>query len=321
MKKTLANLAGFIYLVLYSVFVSTASISGKIGYQSEISPLELLAFRFVLAAAVLWVYFLCFKRDALRLDRMGLVGCMQVATLNSVAMLTYFSALLYLDASLSIVIYMTGFIPAVMLLLMIRGEYSSRLELFRFAVALIGIYLFVNFAVGELNWIGLMLATITPFFSALYITMIQLRLRDYDSQTVTLYTMTFMGILCSVVYLAAGYRLPHFDTTTWAALLWLAIFASATARLFLFAGINLAGSRQAALLSPLETLLAVLWAVLLLGESLTLPQWVGTFFVIASAALGARATTNRVRAKAANAPEVQPNGSRKSAAVRPASSC
>ncbi len=67
-----------------------------------------------------------------------------------------------------------------------------------------------------------------------------------------------------------------------------------------------AGSRQAALLSPLETLLAVLWAVLL-GESLTLVQWMGTLFVIASAALGARATSNRVRAKATNAFEVQPN--------------
>lgn len=307
MKKAWAKLAGFIYLVLYSVFVSTASISGKIGFQSDISPLELLTLRFVLAAAALWAYFLCFKRDALRLDRVGLIGCMQVALLNSVAMLTYFSGLLYLDASLSIVIYMTGFIPAVMLLLMIRGEYPIRLELFRFVMALIGIYLFVNFVVGELNWIGLLLAAITPFFSALYITIIQLRLSGYDSQTVTLYTMTFMGILCSLVYLAVGYRFPYFDATTWAALLWLAIIASATARLFLFAGINLAGSRQAALLAPLETLLAVLWAVWLLGELLTLLQWVGTFFVIASAALGAKTQSNRVRAKATNAPEVQPN--------------
>ncbi len=161
--------------------------------------------------------------------------------------------------------------------------------------------------VGELNWIGLLLAVTTPFITALYITLIQLRLSDYDSQTVTLYTMTFMGILCSLAYLAAGYRLPSYDAPTWATLLWLAIFTSAIARLFLFAGIHLAGSRQAALLAPFETLMAVLWAVWLLGESLTLPQWVGTFFVIASSALGARATSNRVRAKATNAPEVQPN--------------
>ncbi len=125
LKKALAKLAGFSYLVLYSIFVSTASVAGKVGFQSDISPLELLTFRLILAAAALWIYFLCFKRDALRLDRVGLIGCMQVAALNSVSMLTYFSGLLYLDASLSIVIYMTGFIPAVMLMLMIRGEYPS----------------------------------------------------------------------------------------------------------------------------------------------------------------------------------------------------
>ncbi|MGB0384870.1 MAG: DMT family transporter [Ardenticatenaceae bacterium] len=314
MKNYLAKSAGFIYLVLFSVFVSTAAIAGKIGFKSDISTVELLAVRFVLAAAVLWAYFLCFKRDASsrssvrpRLDRAGFIGCMQVAVINSVSMWTYFSSLSYLDASLLTVIYVTAFIPAVMLLLMIRGEYPSRLDLFRFVVALIGIYLFVNVVVGELSWIGLVLAIITPFLTALYITIIQLRLGDYDPQTVTLYTLTFMSILFSLVYLALGYRVPQFDATTWGAVLWLAVFSSAVARLFLFAGIKIAGSRQAALLSPFETLLTILLAVWLLGESLTLPQWVGTLLVVASAALGAKAKSNRVRAKATKAPEVQPN--------------
>ena len=66
------------------------------------------------------------------------------------------------------------------------------------------------------------------------------------------------------------------------------IVVTIIARLLFFAGVKIAGSRQAALLTPLELLLTVFWAVLLLGESLTPQQWVGTFFVIASVALGAR---------------------------------
>ena len=179
MNNSLARSTGFIYLLLFSVFVSTAPIAGKIGLQQDISPIELLGFRFILAAAVLWVYFLCFKRDASsrsfvrpRLDRAGLIACMQVAVFNCTAMCTYFFSLVYLDASLATVIYVTGLIPAVMLLLMIRGEYPSRLDLFRFVMALIGIYLFVNL-MGQLNGVGLLITILAAFLFALFMTLIQ----------------------------------------------------------------------------------------------------------------------------------------------------
>ena len=292
MNNSLAKSAGFIYLLLYTFLSSTVPIAGKIGLGQDVSPFELVAVRMALAAVVLWVYFLSFRRDALKLDRAGLIGCMMAAMANCFSTSSYFFGLSYIDASLAIVVFMTAFIPAVMLLLMIRGEFPSRLDLVRLVIALIGIYLFVGLT-GNVSWTGLLFMIATAFFFALYMTIIQVRLGGYDSQTVTLYTMTFMGILLSIAYLAAGYRAPQFDTPTWGTVLWLAIVATALARLFLFAGIKVAGSRQAALLSPLETLLSVLFAVLLLGESLTLPQWLGTFFVITSVALGARAKTKQ----------------------------
>ena len=126
MNKSLARSTGFIYLLLFSVFVSTAPIAGKIGLQQDISPIELLGFRFILAAAVLWVYFLCFKRNALQLDRAGLIACMQVAMANSIATYCYYLALSYLDASLTVVVYTTALIPAAMLLLMSSFMRSSQ---------------------------------------------------------------------------------------------------------------------------------------------------------------------------------------------------
>ena len=51
--------------------------------------------------------------------------------------------------------------PAVMLLLMTQGEYPSRLDLFRFVLGLIGVYLFVEL-VGEVNWFGILLVPFNP---------------------------------------------------------------------------------------------------------------------------------------------------------------
>ena len=269
MNSSLVRSKGFIYLLLFSLIASTASIAAKIGLQLNASPLELLTFRFILAVAALWAYFLCFKRDAVRIDRAGLIGCMQVAIINCGSLYTYFLALSYLDASLMLVVHTTALIPAVMLLLMIRGEFPSRLDLFRLVMALIGIYLFVNL-VGELNGIGVVVAILSAFLFALYMTIIQLRLAEYNTLTITLYITTFMSILFTIAYLMNGYRWPQFDAVTWGTVLWLGIVITALGRFFLFGGIQLAGSRQAALLSPLRILLAVFWAVLLLGESLTL---------------------------------------------------
>ena len=300
MNNASAKSTGFIYLLLHSLVVSTAPIATKIGLAQDASPLELLVVRFIVAVALLWAYFLSFRRDALRIDRAGLIGCMQAAMVNCTSLYTYFLALSYLDASLMLVVYTTSVIPAVMLLLMMRGEYPSRLDLLRFLIALGGIYLFVGLA-GELNGVGLLITILSAFLFATFMTIIQLRLSGYNSLTITLYIITFMTILFTIAYLANGIRLPQFNAVTWGAVLWLAIAATVVARLFFFAGIQIAGSRQAALLSPLDILLTVFWAVLLLGESVTLQQWIGTFFVIASVALGAKAKSNPVPPKTTKA--------------------
>lgn len=305
MNNASAISKGFIYLLLYSLAVSTAPIAIKIGFAQNVSPLELLTVRMIVATAVLWAYFLCFKRDAIRIDRAGLIRCMEAAMLSCASLYLYFLALSYLDASLVLVVHTTALIPAVMLLLMIQGQYPSRLNLIRFVIALIGIYLFVNL-VGELNGVGLVVTIVSAFLFAVYMTAIQLRLAEYNSLTITLHVTTLMTILLTIAYLANGYRLPHFDAVAWGTVLWLAIVATALVRFFLFTGIQLAGSRQAALLSPLKILLTVFWAVLLLGESLTLQQWVGTFFVMASVALGAKTKSDHEQPKPTKAPEVLP---------------
>lgn len=288
MKKPLSQASGFIYLLMATLCTSPIPVAVKIGLRQEVSPVELVSFRMVLASLVLWAYFLCFQFYAARIDRAGLIGCFQSAIANCFSMLSYFWALYYIDASLATLVYASAHVPIVILLSMIQGEHPSRLDLFRFLLALLGLYLFIG-PLGNLNWMGIGLSVATAFCFGVHITLIQWRLGAYSPLTVGLYVITFMAILLGILYLAYGYRLPRFDTVTWGALLWIAIVATAIARLLLFTGIQKAGSRQAALLSPLETLLAVLFAVWWLGEWLTPQQWLGTLCVVISVGLGAKA--------------------------------
>ena len=286
-EQSLTTTGGFISLILASVCTSSIPVAVKIGIQQEASPFELVVFRVVVSALVLWLYFLCFKPNAVRIDCTGIMRCALAALANCVSMSCYFLALYYIDASLSIIVYATTLIPVVMLILMIRGERPSQVDLSRFLIALIGLYLFIGF-LGQVNLMGIGLSIAVAFFYGMHLTLIQLYLGDYESLTVTLYVLTSMAVILSPIYLGFGYGWPHFDATTWWAVLWIAVVATAIARFLLFVGIKIAGSRQAALISPLETLLAVLFAVWWLGEWLTLSQWLGTALVVLSVGLGAK---------------------------------
>ncbi|MEM7537158.1 MAG: DMT family transporter [Chloroflexota bacterium] len=279
---------GFLFLLLANICLSTVPIAVKIGLTPDTSVFALLVFRVLLASLMLWVYFLAFKRDTIRFDQAGLFSCLLAAIANCFSMFCNFMAISYIDASLMVIVNTTTFIAVVILLLMMQGEQPSRLDLIRFLIGSVGVYLFVG-VLGELHWLGILLAMATAFFYGIHVTIIQVRLSAYDSQGVTLYVITFMTLILGSIYLALGSRWPTFGPVTWGALLWLALVATGMARIFLFIGIKRAGSRQAALLMPFGTLLTVGLATWLLNESVTLQQWLGTVLVVVSVALGARA--------------------------------
>ena len=114
---------------------------------------------------------------------------------------------------------------------------------------------------------------------------IQWYLRGYDARTVTLYMIASMAVVLSVFWLLEGRPWRPPTPAEWAAILALAVVSTYLARLAFFAGVARIGGGQAALLTPLEIFLTVLWSIFFLGERLTLMQWLGGLLILASAAL------------------------------------
>ncbi len=71
----------------------------------------------------------------------------------------------------------------------------------------------------------------------------------------------------------------------WIFLIVLSFFSTFIARWTQFSAVTSIGSAEMALLSPLGTAVILIIAFLLLGEWLTPPEWIGTFFVIIAVAL------------------------------------
>jgi drug/metabolite transporter (DMT)-like permease len=105
-----------------------------------------------------------------------------------------------------------------------------------------------------------------------------------------------MAIGISLMWAILGAPTGGLGYPVWPAVLVLGIVCTYFTWWATFAGIRILGTAQVALLSPLETLLSVIWSFWLLGERFHGWQWVGAGFVLLSAVLASRRLT-RVRVR------------------------
>jgi DME family drug/metabolite transporter len=118
----------------------------------------------------------------------------------------------------------------------------------------------------------------------------QWTLADVDSRTVTLYGLTTMAIVVNIPFVLQGTPGEPIPVAGWTAIVLLAVFPTALARLLVFAGLRNLGGFQTALLGLAEPLVAVILALVILGESFTVQQWLGAALFAVSVLLIRRDT-------------------------------
>lgn len=269
---------GVLYILVAVLSLSIAPTLIKVGLRAHVDAVLLLSLRLIIAAGLLWGIFTLFRRDLLRIDGVGLRSCIFVGFANGTSLLLYYLALVRINASIAHIIFALYPLLA-LLMLAVRGEPITRLKALRLGLALLGVYLLVGPG-GEVDLLGVLMVSGTAFFYALHFNLIQWTLSDIRPQTSTLYVISTMAVYVTAVYLWRTPRIMSISSMGWWVILGTAVVSTVIARLGMFAGIRLIGSGQAALLGPLETLLAVTWAVMLLGERLRVVQWSGGLLIL-----------------------------------------
>lgn len=274
---------GVFYILVSVLSLSVAPTMIKVGLSAQVDPILLLAWRLVISAGFLWLVFALFRRRVLAIDGEGLRDCALVGMANGTSLLCYYLALTRIGASIAHIIF--SLYPLIALLMLaLRGEPLTAMKGIRLGFALVGVYLLIGPG-GQVDLVGVLLVMGTAFFYALHYNLIQWRLGAYPPQTSALYAITVMAVYVSSVQGALTPNLAPISSTGWWVIVGTALVSTVVARLGMFAGIQLIGSGQAALLGPLETLLAVMWAVLLLGERLSAMQWLGGLLILVGAGL------------------------------------
>lgn len=283
------RLWGIAATLLSCLFAGLAPILGKFAYQAGVDPITLVALRTALAAGLLWLFYLLFWRKYVAIKWGDLAGCVGMGVANGVGSLLYYNGLSRMDASLAHLLY--SMYPFwVFIFLSAAGHPISRMSVARLGLALLSVFLLTWQGGGLVDPLGVTLLIGAGALYGFHLVLGQWTLADVDPRTVTLYGLTTMSLVVGIPYLWRGGQIAAISNDGLVAILLVALFPTALARLLVFAGLRRIGGMQTALLALAEPLVAVVLALMLLGESFTVQQWIGAGLFLVSVLLIRRDT-------------------------------
>jgi drug/metabolite transporter (DMT)-like permease len=146
---------------------------------------------------------------------------------------------------------------------------------------LIGLALAIGFSFAKSNLLGIGLATLAMVVTAIVIVANARAMREAPALSIGFYMMLSAAVTLGVLFALFGSLALPTTTLAWMGFVGVAV-AATTGTLAFMGGMSFVGATRAAMISNLEPVLGVLFAIVVLGERITLLQAIGIIVVIGS---------------------------------------
>ncbi|KUO69972.1 MAG: permease [Desulfosporosinus sp. BRH_c37] len=271
---------GVILILISTLGFSLYPILGKYVFSGGASLFTVLFFRSTIAALFFWIITISregFPRLPLKiwfiLWGMGGICYSLMAGL-------YLTSVRYIPASLAALLLYAYPIIVTIIAVLTNQEKFSKFKLFGLLLSTLGLVLVLGVAMNDINLLGVALALGSAFVYATYII-----IGNQVLQTTTpLVTITLIATFSALTYGVLGLTLSEITWNLawniWLGIGGIAFFSTIIALLTFFHGMKLIGATSASIISTLEPVMTVIFAVFLLDEHLTLLQAGGGIFVV-----------------------------------------
>jgi drug/metabolite transporter (DMT)-like permease len=271
------------WIVLSACCFSTIPIFATYGYSAGLRTLPMLAWRFILAIGVLWL-FLIMRRRLTRLSPGRVLGFLGMGLMYVVMTALYFQALRFTAISTLTLLFYTYPAFVTILAAAILRERVTRVQGVALLLALSGCLVVLRpQQVGD--WRGALLALGASLLYSAYMLVGSRLTRGVDPFLTTAWVMTATALGFTVAALGRGEMGDVEGGAAWLSILGLAVVATVMADGSFFAGLPLAGAGRAAILSTVEPLFTILLSAVLLGEKVPLIRFVGGGLILGSVIL------------------------------------
>ncbi len=275
------------------------STAAKIAYGGGTNPLTFLTLRSILAA-LLVLAIIILTHTSLRLPLRHRLAALAIGALLAVYSYGLLSAIQYTPVALAVLIFYT-FPLLTNIYAWISGQERPTLRSAgALLVAFFGLTLALDLRGGQLNLLGVGLATMAAIGITLVVILNSRVVGDGDSRPVTFHMMISAAIIFAVMTgITDGYALPDTAIAWTAFLVGPSIYAVAIVTAFI--AISLAGPSTAAMSMNLEPVASMTFGFLILGQALSAIQLFGAALVIL-AVLSLRLSDTRIPAAKDTAP-------------------
>ncbi|HTP09495.1 MAG TPA: DMT family transporter [Anaerolineae bacterium] len=266
--------------LLSALVLGTTPILGKMAYAGGMNPYSLTAIRTLVAAALLWVFYLSTKKNRkfIYIYPAGLLISAAAGALNGASSLLYYNGLTMIDAGVGQMLY--SLYPLfVVIIRRLDGQRVSNWTKVRLGLALLAVTLLITPHGGTVDWVGAALMLGAGLMYAMHLAVSQRVLYEMPAPTVALYVLTSMtAVVCAAYLLHGPTPVPLMGLPPTLMLAGITV----TSRLLMFLGVKQLGSIQTALLGVTEILVTVILSIFVLGEQLVGRQWIGAAILITS---------------------------------------
>lgn len=271
---------GILLVVLSAVGFGTLGIFGLYAQQAALSIPTVLAFRFLLAAVLVWALLAAQGRLTVLRGRtlaiaLGL-GAFGYATQSGL----YFLGLEYMTAGLVAIVLYTYPAFVVVLAITVIGERATPVMIVALCLAIGGVALVTGADPDGASLIGVAIVLGAATAYAVYITVSRALLDRVDPLVLTAYVLPAAGGTFLAIGTATGQFTIPTAPSAWLILLCIALVATALPVVAFFAGIKYVGASRAGIISTVEPPVTVALGAALFAEPVTTATLVGGALIL-----------------------------------------
>lgn len=277
---------GYLQVILAGIFFGFLGTFGKVAYEKNILPGELLGLRFLTSAILFGILLFAFKKDALKMsfkDAMIslLLGVLGYAVFSS----CYFYALQGISASLTVLLLYTYPIVVTIGARIFFKEHIGVKGVLALILSTIGMVALVWGKWEVSGALFLIYGLASSFFYAVYILISRKALERVNFLGSSFYVQLGAGIALCLLHFKNFERPLDIITQDYGLIIGMAIICSLFPLTLFLAGLQKLSASETSILSTTEAIFGVLIASIYLNERMSAIQFMGGFLVLAGAVL------------------------------------
>lgn len=283
--KLLSNLnpqnRGRLQLIIASIAFGFLGVFGKIAYSAGMSVGELLTFRFSLAGLLLWAWFLLVHPSWVKISWFqffvsALLGILGYAVFSTL----YFTSIEGVSISLAAMLLYTYPIWVTLISAVFKHEHISNQDWACLFTAILGLFIMLWGQVTVTNAYAILAGLGSAVTYAIYIVVsgrLQKRIRPLTS---SLYVITFAALALNFWHQPHFPKILELTKNGGFAVVGIALVCTILPLTLVLAGLQKMKNSEAAILTMIEPITAILLGVFVWGERVTWTQFLGGAILI-----------------------------------------